>query len=149
MKTNEVKLIRLPFLLPRWAAAQVLLPRRVFVRRGIRLNQRLLAHELVHLEQLERLGVLRYWWTYLVLLLRCGYREHPMELDAVVRSAEPEFLDAAELLLADLVRENRLGSALQPQPLHLVERRQRRSEVGTERLLSSSSSASRSLGKRK
>jgi hypothetical protein len=100
MKKREVRLVRLPFLLPRWAAAQVLVPGRVFVRRGVRLSRRLLAHELVHVDQLRRLGIPRYWWTYLILLMRCGYREHPLEFDAIVRSAEPRFLEWAEDLLS-------------------------------------------------
>ncbi|HEX7003371.1 MAG TPA: hypothetical protein VF168_04210 [Trueperaceae bacterium] len=119
MKSDKVRLIRLPFLLPRWAIAQVLLPRRVFVRRDAAVTQRLLAHELVHVDQLERLGPLRYWWTYLVLLLRCGYREHPMELDAIVRSAEPEFLDAAALLLKGTPRETEVRSLLASRPVDL------------------------------
>jgi hypothetical protein len=100
VKTREIEVVRLPILLPRWAAAQVLLPGRVFVRRGVDLTRRLLAHELVHVEQMRRLGLLRYWFTYLVLLVRCGYREHPMELDAIVCAAEPRFLQWADTLLA-------------------------------------------------
>lgn len=99
MNNSGVRLIRLPFLVPRWVVAQVLLPERVFVRRGAKLSRRLLAHELVHVEQLRRMGLLRFWWTYLVLLIRCGYREHPMEFDAVVRSAEPRFLDWADAVM--------------------------------------------------
>lgn len=92
-------LVRLPFLLPLWADAQVVIPRRIFLGRRAQPSLRLLAHELVHVEQLERMGMLRYWSSYLVLLMRCGYREHPMELDAIVRSAEPRFLDWARELL--------------------------------------------------
>lgn len=79
--------------------AQVLLPGRVFVRRDARVSRRLLAHELVHIDQLRSMGLLRYWWTYLTLLLSCGYREHPLELDAIVRAAEPSFLQWADRLL--------------------------------------------------
>lgn len=119
MKPIDVKLVRLPFLLPRWAVAQVLFPRRVFVRRSARLSQRILAHELVHVEQVERMGLWRYWWTYLVLLLRCGYREHPMELDAIVRGAEPRFLDTAAALLAADGRQSKVPAALPSRPLDL------------------------------
>jgi hypothetical protein len=108
MTTREIRLVRLPFLLPRWAAAQVLVPGRVFVRRGVMLSRRLLAHELVHVDQMQRMGLLRYWWAYLILLLRCGYREHPLELDAIVRSAEPPFLEWADDLLSAAERS---GSA--------------------------------------
>ena len=116
----EVRIVRLPFLMPRWAAAQVLLPRTIFVRRGTELSQRLLAHELVHLEQLQRRGTLRFWLSYLILLLRCGYREHPLELDAIVRSAEPRFLDAATVLLSAVEREPQVrGAALPSRPADL------------------------------
>lgn len=108
-KTN-VSLVRLPFLLPLWADAQVLLPRKVFLNRRVQPSLRLLAHELVHVEQLQRMGMLRYWTTYLLLLLRCGYREHPMELDAIVRSAEPHFLDSA----AELLRKASRSGVVRP-----------------------------------
>lgn len=108
MAKREVQLTTLPFLIPGWAAAQVLLPGRIFVRRGARLDRRLLAHELVHVAQLESLGLFRYWLDYLVYLLRCGYREHPLELDAVVRSAEPEFLQWADQLLVNRRASDRL-----------------------------------------
>lgn len=97
----QVRIIRLPSLVPGWASAQVLLPGRVFVRRGVEVDVRLLSHELVHLDQLERLGLLRYWLAYLALLLYFGYREHPLELDAVVRSAEPHFLQRSRELIAE------------------------------------------------
>lgn len=102
---TQVRIIRVPFLVPGWASAQVLLPGRIFVRRDIRMGVRMLSHELVHLDQVERLGLLRYWLTYLALLLYFGYREHPMELDAVVRSAEPHFLlRSRELLTGEAAR---------------------------------------------
>lgn len=108
----KVRFTSVPFLIPGWAAAQVLVPRRIFVKRGAALTRRLLAHELVHVEQLEQMGLLRYWWSYLMLLLRCGYHDHPMELDAVVRSAEPRFLRWADSLLAVQRREGRAGAML-------------------------------------
>lgn len=110
MSKTKVGLVRVPFLLPLWADAQVVLPRKVFLNRRVQPSLRLLAHELVHVEQLERMGVLRYWTTYLVLLLRCGYREHPMELDAIVRSAEPRFLDSA----AELLRKASSNATVRP-----------------------------------
>ena len=41
---------------------------------------------LVHAAQLADLGLLRYWATYLWLLLRHGYEAHPMERDADARA---------------------------------------------------------------
>lgn len=112
MKSAEVKLVRLPFLLPRWAVAQVLVPGRIFVRRDVRVSRRLLAHELVHVQQLRSMGLLRYWWTYLTLLLRFGYHEHPLELDAIVRAAEPSFLEWADQLLEPAERKRKVSRRL-------------------------------------
>lgn len=42
----------------------------------------LIAHEQVHLDQLARLGPLRFVARYLWLLLRHGYERHPMEVEA-------------------------------------------------------------------
>ena len=42
----------------------------------------LVAHEQVHLDQLARLGPVRFVARYLWLLLRHGYEAHPMEREA-------------------------------------------------------------------
>jgi hypothetical protein len=49
-------------------------------------NQRLIQHERLHWQQYQRMGLLRYYVTYLWGLVRYGYRNHPMELEA--RAAE-------------------------------------------------------------
>jgi hypothetical protein len=49
-------------------------------------NQRLTQHERQHWQQYQRMGLLRYYVTYLWGLVRYGYRNHPMELEA--RAAE-------------------------------------------------------------
>jgi hypothetical protein len=49
-------------------------------------NQRLIQHERQHWRQYQRMGLLRYYVTYLWGLVRYGYRNHPMELEA--RAAE-------------------------------------------------------------
>lgn len=93
-----VRVVRVPFLLawpPKKFAAQVLLPNTVLVRRGVVLTPVLLAHELAHVDQLARLGLLRYWWRYLTLLARHGYHHHPMELEAHAYSLTPEGLERA------------------------------------------------------
>lgn len=46
----------------------------------------LVAHERVHLDQLRRLGPVRFTARYLWLLLRHGYEAHPMEIEARERS---------------------------------------------------------------
>jgi hypothetical protein len=49
-------------------------------------NQRLIQHERQHWQQYQRMGLLRYYVTYLWGLVRYGYRNHPMEIEA--RAAE-------------------------------------------------------------
>ena len=46
----------------------------------------LIEHEQVHLDQLRRLGSLRFVARYLWLLARHGYEAHPMEVEARQRS---------------------------------------------------------------
>lgn len=79
----KIRLIRLPFLIPTWAAAQVIFPRTIFYRgKPDRLRYDLIAHELGHVLQVERDGLLRYWWNYLTGLIRTGYNKHWMEKEA-------------------------------------------------------------------
>ena len=46
----------------------------------------LVAHEAVHLEQIERYGAWGFAVRYLWLLMRHGYEAHPMEIEARIRS---------------------------------------------------------------
>jgi hypothetical protein len=45
-------------------------------------DEALLRHELVHWEQYKRMGALRFYVTYIWLLMRHGYKNHPMEIEA-------------------------------------------------------------------
>lgn len=79
----KIRLIRLPFLIPPWAAAQVIFPRTIFYRgKPDRLSYGLIAHELGHVLQIERDGLLGYWWNYLTGLIGTGYNKHWMEKEA-------------------------------------------------------------------
>ena len=51
-------------------------------------NQRMLRHELKHVEQYKRLGLLRFLALYLWYWLRVGYYHNPLEIEA--RQAETE-----------------------------------------------------------
>ena len=46
----------------------------------------LVAHEAVHLEQIERYGAWGFAARYLWWLARYGYEAHPMEIEARIRS---------------------------------------------------------------
>ena len=49
-------------------------------------NQRLIRHEQQHWRQWQRMGTVRFYAAYAWGLLRHGYRNHPLELEA--RAAE-------------------------------------------------------------
>ena len=82
MDHSRTRLVRVPFLIPTWAAAQVLWPRTILVKQGVGLTVGLVAHELTHIEQLEDRGVLGFWLGYLRLRMRYSYRDHPWEVAA-------------------------------------------------------------------
>lgn len=98
-REKALRIVRLPFLLPPRAAAQVIFPRCVFVARRTRLSRSLLAHELKHVDQLDSLGLIRYWIAYLRLLARHGYERHPMEVEAAAYSVTVEGLGRADRIL--------------------------------------------------
>ena len=49
-------------------------------------SQRLIRHEQQHWRQWQRMGAVRYYATYLWQIVRYGYRNAPMEVEA--RNAE-------------------------------------------------------------
>jgi hypothetical protein len=49
-------------------------------------SDRLIRHEQAHWAQWQRMGTIRFYTAYLWGLLRHGYRNHPMEIEA--REAE-------------------------------------------------------------
>ena len=44
-----------------------------------------IRHEMVHIEQIERYGAIRFTIVYLYYLARYGYRENPLEKEAYDR----------------------------------------------------------------
>lgn len=45
-------------------------------------DQALIRHERVHAEQIKRMGVLRFYMTYAWQVIRYGYRDAPLEVEA-------------------------------------------------------------------
>lgn len=81
---NNVKIVYLPFLFAPWeATGQVIFPEVIFLRRGTLPTPAVVAHELAHVYQIRRMGLLMYWFRYLFLLFRVGYANHPLELEAL------------------------------------------------------------------
>lgn len=49
-------------------------------------NKELLAHEKVHLDQIDRMGPWIFTVVYLWYMLRYGYKNHPLEVEARQKS---------------------------------------------------------------
>jgi hypothetical protein len=58
----------------------------VYIRAECLADERLCRHEMAHWRQYQRMGTLRFYAVYLWGLMRYGYRNHPMEIEA--RAAE-------------------------------------------------------------
>jgi hypothetical protein len=67
-------------------AGVALAPWGIFVLPEHLANQRLTRHEIAHWRQYQRMGAIRYYATYAWQVLRYGYRDAPMEVEA--RAAE-------------------------------------------------------------
>jgi hypothetical protein len=59
-----------------------LAPWGIFVLAEHLANETLIRHEQVHWTQWRRMGTVRYYLTYLYQVLRYGYRNAPMEVEA-------------------------------------------------------------------
>ena len=72
----------------RWQGyrAITLPPFGIYAVPGSENDECLARHENVHWQQYQRMGAVRFYVTYLWLLMRHGYINHPMEIEA--RSAE-------------------------------------------------------------
>ena len=62
-----------------WADASVIYP---FIFTKDKNNKVLMAHEMVHVEQIKRLGWLRFYATYLYYQIRYGSDKNPFEIEA-------------------------------------------------------------------
>lgn len=84
---------------PIWVGARVS-NRTIYVAMGTYLTPALLAHELMHVLQRDRLGP---WFlcAYLLGWMRAGFRYHlnPMEVEARKAERDPDMLSWAEDLL--------------------------------------------------
>jgi purine-cytosine permease-like protein len=67
-------------------AGVALAPWGIFILAEHMHSQRLIRHEQAHWAQWQRMGTVRYYATYIWQVLRHGYRNAPMEIEA--RAAE-------------------------------------------------------------
>jgi len=72
----------------RWRgfAGVCLPPFGIFILAEHMYSDRLIRHEQAHWQQWQRMGTVRYYATYVWQVLRYGYRNAPMEIEA--RAAE-------------------------------------------------------------
>lgn len=54
-------------------------PRGIYVLRERMTDGALLAHEITHWRQAQRMGVVKFYATYLWYTIRFGYRRNPLE----------------------------------------------------------------------
>lgn len=73
----------------RWAQGMVVWPFMFFRGEKDTVPQTLYRHELQHCYQVQRLGIIRFYATYIWLWLRKGYRNHPYEIEAWQKQNEP------------------------------------------------------------
>lgn len=78
---------RLEWFLRRNGFAAVTLPwRRVYVLEEYRFRRDVIAHERVHLDQIDRHGPIWFTVLYLWWLLRFGYEANPLEVEAYAKA---------------------------------------------------------------
>ena len=70
----------------RWAIC--LPPFGIYALPGSEDDAQLARHEQTHWRQYERMGAVRFYVTYLWLLMRHGYWNHPMEIEARQKEAQ-------------------------------------------------------------
>lgn len=73
------------WLFPRWVRGVTLYPFILLRERRAEVvadGERLLLHEWAHVQQIRRLGALRFYALYLWYSARHGYRDNPFEVEA-------------------------------------------------------------------
>ena len=63
-----------------WAAGMVVYP--FVIYRVEDPWRRLYKHELKHCYQVQEMGIAKFYFTYILLLIRHGYKNHPYEKEA-------------------------------------------------------------------
>jgi len=100
-----VDLVVVDSLYPSWADARVVSPSRILIRDTHQSDVTLVAHELCHVEQWQRIGgdyPLIYAWQYLLH----GYDDMPLEQECRVRQNYPSFQRWASDLIEEAVSDD-------------------------------------------
>lgn len=94
------KIIPVPFLIPFWATGQAIHPRVILVKKyqgAIPVG--VVAHELVHVEQMKRFGYFPFLIRYFRNYFRFGYKNNPFEQEARSESLSISTWDKANELI--------------------------------------------------
>jgi len=62
--------------------AMTIPPFGIFIKKEHKGDDQILAHDLIHWKQYERMGFLMYYFRYFVQLILIGYDTMPMEMEA-------------------------------------------------------------------
>lgn len=76
------KVYYIPFDIPGSQMAATIPPFGVFIESGLKGNDELLRHELVHWDQYNRMGFFVFYRTYISEYLKYGRKYGPMEIEA-------------------------------------------------------------------
>jgi len=83
MRTRYVYRSRLLRLItPRWVRGMTLYPFILFREHKDAVTPILVAHEQHHIEQVRRMGWLKFYALYLWYQMKYGYRDNPLEVEA-------------------------------------------------------------------
>jgi hypothetical protein len=93
-----IRIYYVPWLVPTYARAQAWWTV-ILVKRGVRLTESLLAHELAHVLQWRTLGVFGFILQYARHFLQQGYEGHPLEMVAHLAAQDDDFLNWARHIL--------------------------------------------------
>ena len=66
----------------------ITLPWAVYIHPDSLKDHKLIAHEKVHVQQIERMGVVKFYLLYLWYSVRFGYRGNPLEIEAREKSSD-------------------------------------------------------------
>ena len=101
MRTVPVNLVRSVPIGGDWVAAQVPFKRTIWVRPGVPLTRRLVAHELRHVMQAERHAwPIAYFWQWFTT--GRNYHTMPFEVEARAAERDPQYLKWADEVIASV-----------------------------------------------
>lgn len=89
MSRPKVHIVRINWIVPKGYIA-LTLNNYIFVRRDVELTHYLLSHELMHVLQWRRLGILGFIWQYGWTFARDGFRYRNIDLEEEARVPTPE-----------------------------------------------------------